>query len=173
MADLKYSPEALKDLDGIWEHIRAELSNPDAADNTVNAILDRAETLREFPYSGAPLDAMSRIHSDYRFVTAGNYLAFYRVREETVYSTYSFISFVLLPRGDAILQTQWLQFSIAATALACFLLTQIACRWASPRRYFYITSAPRRISAHTADQTRCRCSRRSYPCCRPQGRAHL
>ena len=38
MADLKYSPEALKDLDDIWEYIRSELSNPDAADNTVNAI---------------------------------------------------------------------------------------------------------------------------------------
>lgn len=51
MADLKYSPEALKDLDDIWEYIRSELSNPDAADNSVNAILDRAETLREFPLS--------------------------------------------------------------------------------------------------------------------------
>ena len=42
MADLKYSPEALKDLDDIWEYIHSELSNPDAADHTVNAILDRA-----------------------------------------------------------------------------------------------------------------------------------
>ena len=97
MADLKYSPEALKDLDDIWEYIHSELSNPDAADNTVNAILDRAETLREFPYSGALLDAISRIHSDYRFVTAGNYLAFYRIREETVY-----IDRVLYARRDCL-----------------------------------------------------------------------
>lgn len=97
MADLKYSPEALKDLDGIWEYIRSELSNPDAADNTVNAILDRAEALREFPYSGALLDAISRIHSDYRFVTVGNYLVFYRVCEETVY-----VDRVLYARRDCL-----------------------------------------------------------------------
>ena len=34
MADLKYSPEALKDLDDIWEYIHSELSNPEAADHT-------------------------------------------------------------------------------------------------------------------------------------------
>lgn len=85
MADLKYAPEALKDLDDIWEYIHSDLGNPDAADNTVNAILDRVEALREFPYSGAPLDAISRICSDYRFVKAGNYLAFYRVCEGIVY----------------------------------------------------------------------------------------
>ena len=97
MADLKYSPEALKDLDDIWEYIHSELNNPDAADHTVNAIRDRAETLRECPYRGAPLDAISRIHSDYRFVTAGNYLAFYRVREGTVY-----IDRVLYARRDCL-----------------------------------------------------------------------
>lgn len=97
MADLKYSPEALKDLDDIWEYIRSELSNPDAADNTVNTLLDRAETLREFPYSSAPLDAISRIHSDYRLATAGNYLAFYRIHEETVY-----IDRVLYARRDCL-----------------------------------------------------------------------
>lgn len=85
MADLKYAPEALKDLDDIWEYIHSDLGNPDAADNTVNAILGRVEALREFPYSGAPLDAISRICSDYRFVKAGNYLAFYRVCEGIVY----------------------------------------------------------------------------------------
>ena len=63
----------------------------------IEAILDRAETLREFPCSGAPLDAISRIHSDYRFVTAGNYLAFYRIREETVY-----IDRVLYARRDCL-----------------------------------------------------------------------
>ena len=97
MADLKYSPEALKDLDDIWEYIRSELSNPDAANNTVNVILDRAESLQEFPYSGAPLDVISRIHSDYRFVTAGNYLVFYRVREGTVY-----VDRVLYERRDCL-----------------------------------------------------------------------
>ncbi|MDQ7093596.1 type II toxin-antitoxin system RelE/ParE family toxin [Desulfosporosinus sp. PR] len=31
MNKLRYSPEALKDLDEIWAYIYAELQNPDAA----------------------------------------------------------------------------------------------------------------------------------------------
>jgi len=85
MADLKYSPEALKDLDEIWEYINSDLCNPDAADHTINAILDKTEALRQFPYIGSPLDTISRIHSDYRFVSANNFLAFYRVQDEEVY----------------------------------------------------------------------------------------
>ena len=97
MAELKYSPEALKDLDEIWEYINTELCNPDAADNTVNAILDRTETLREYPYSGTPLDVLSRIRSDYRFVPANHFLAFYRVQNDIV-----FIDRVLYERRDCL-----------------------------------------------------------------------
>ena len=97
MADLKYSPEALKDLDEIWEYINSDLSNPDAADHTVSAILNKVEMLREFPYSGTPLDVISRIHSDYRFVTANHFLAFYRIQEEAVY-----IDRILYERRDCL-----------------------------------------------------------------------
>lgn len=97
MAELKFSPAALKDLDEIWEYIFSELCNPDAADNTVNAILDKAEKLKDFPYSGAPLDTIARIHSDYRFVVSGNFLAFYRVSDEVVY-----IDRVLYQRRDCL-----------------------------------------------------------------------
>lgn len=85
MTELKYSPEALQDLDEIWEYIDSDLCNPDAADNTISTILDKAEVLRDFPYSGTPLDVISRIHSDYRFVTANSFLVFYRVHEGVVY----------------------------------------------------------------------------------------
>ena len=97
MADLKYSPEALKDLDEIWEYIHSNLCNPDAADHTINAILDKTELLREFPYSGAPLDTMSRIRSDYRFISANNFLAFYRIQDEIIY-----IDRILYERRDCL-----------------------------------------------------------------------
>lgn len=97
MADLKYSPSALQDLDDIWEYINSDLCNPDAADNTINTILDKTETLRKFPHSGTPLDAISRIHSDYRFITANNFLAFYRVHNDVVY-----IDRVLYERRDCL-----------------------------------------------------------------------
>ena len=97
MADLRYSPEALKDLDEIWEYIHSDLCNPDAADHTVNAILDKTESLRDFPYSGAPLDTISRIRSEYRFVQANNFLAFYRVEGGIVY-----IDRILYARRDCL-----------------------------------------------------------------------
>ena len=97
MAELKYSPEALRDLDEIWKYIHSDLCNPDAADNTVNTILDKTEALRDFPYSGTPLDVISRIHSDYRFVTANSFLAFYRVYDGIVY-----VDRVLYERRDCL-----------------------------------------------------------------------
>ena len=47
--DLFYSPLARRDLDEIRDYISNELCNPAAAAETVNAILDEAETLEEFP----------------------------------------------------------------------------------------------------------------------------
>ncbi len=82
---IKYSPEALKDLDEIWEYILLELANPDAAENIVNKMLDTIEALEDFPERGALLSSIiAEVESDYRFVLSGNYMAFYRVEEKTV-----------------------------------------------------------------------------------------
>ena len=59
--------------------------------------MDKTEALRDFPYSGTPLDVISRIHSDYRFVTANSFLAFYRVHDGVVY-----IDRVLYERRDCL-----------------------------------------------------------------------
>ena len=37
---IHYSPEAQNDMDEIWEYIVFELCNPQAAENTVNKIMD-------------------------------------------------------------------------------------------------------------------------------------
>lgn len=80
MSELRYSPEALTDLDEIWEYIVSDLANPDAAQNTVDSILNAADRLRDYPESGALLASVADIVSDYRFVPVGNYLLFYRAR---------------------------------------------------------------------------------------------
>ena len=51
---IKYSPEALNDLDEIWIYISESLSNPVSANNTINGILDTIDVLKEFPKSGKP-----------------------------------------------------------------------------------------------------------------------
>ncbi len=80
MNKLYYSPEALKDLDGIWTYIFEDLQNPAAAQNTVDGILDTIEKLRGFSEMGTSLSAVTGVESDYRFLVCGSYLAFYRVR---------------------------------------------------------------------------------------------
>ena len=81
---VQYSPEALNDLDEIWEYILLDLGNPDAAENVVNKMMDTIDALESFPERGAPLSSVVDIESNYRFVLSGNYMAFYRVEEKMV-----------------------------------------------------------------------------------------
>ena len=85
MFNLRYSREALNDLDEIWNYIAVELANPDAADNTVNGIMDEVERLAEYPLSGTPLNTLLDIESDYRFVIYRYYLAFYHLDGNAVH----------------------------------------------------------------------------------------
>ena len=85
MFDVYFSKAALNDLDEIWAYIAFELSNPDAAENTVNGILDAIDRLPEYPLSGTPLNVLMDIESDYRFVIYRHYLAFYHLESNAVY----------------------------------------------------------------------------------------
>lgn len=48
-----YSPISVADLNNISEYIEFELLNPDAAINTVNAIIAKIDRLADFPDIGA------------------------------------------------------------------------------------------------------------------------
>ncbi|SHK39445.1 type II toxin-antitoxin system RelE/ParE family toxin [Desulforamulus aeronauticus] len=85
MNKLHYSPEALRDLNEIWEYIFGELENPTAAENTVNTILEAIDKLQDFSGVGSLLSSVVELESDYRFLVCGNYLAFYRVVGSNVY----------------------------------------------------------------------------------------
>lgn len=82
---LHYTREARRDLDDIWDYINADLSNPSAAARTVDKIMDAIDQLGDFGELGAPLNSVSHIESDYRFLVCGSYLAFYRVSGNNVY----------------------------------------------------------------------------------------
>lgn len=85
MSEIKFSPEAVKDLQQIKAYISNELLSEQAANNTVNKILKNIRMLSEFPNSGTPLSGAVGIETDYRYLVCGNYTAFYRVENETVY----------------------------------------------------------------------------------------
>lgn len=103
-----YSQEAQSDLDEIWEYISVELCNPQAAENTVNKIMDMVDELKDFSEIGALLSSVTEVEGDYRFLISGNYMVFYRVIEKDVYidrvlygrRDYLRILFPDLPRND-------------------------------------------------------------------------
>lgn len=95
MAELHYSPEALNDLDGIWDYIAQNLGNPAAAQSTVNGILNVIDLLAEQPEMGAPLVFSSGLNSGCRFVIYKNYMTFYRTNRTDV-----FIDRILYGRSD-------------------------------------------------------------------------
>ena len=83
--EVVYAPLAIEDLDAIWEYLGVDCENEAAATKTVDAIMNRIDTLSSFPESGTPLDARCIIHSSHRFVVSGHYLAFYRTGNGRVY----------------------------------------------------------------------------------------
>ena len=95
MADILFSPEAISDLQQTKAYITNELCNEQAAVNTIARIMDRIRRLAAFPEMGAPLSSIVDFETDYRFLACGNYTAFYRFENQTVY-----IARVLYGRRD-------------------------------------------------------------------------
>jgi plasmid stabilization system protein ParE len=85
MAEIKFSPEAINDLQQTKAYIAEELCNEQAAVSTVAKITKQIRMLADFPESGAPLSSIIGIDTDYRFLVCGNYTAFYQVKDDTVY----------------------------------------------------------------------------------------
>ena len=78
---------ARRDTDEIWDYIARELQNRPAADRVIDAILSEAERLMTFPELGTPLSAVTELRdcADYRYLTSGSYMIFYRAVGTDVY----------------------------------------------------------------------------------------
>lgn len=85
MADISFSPEAVSDLQQTKAYITDELCNEQAATNTIAKITGKIRELTAFPEMGAPLSSIVDFETDYRFLVCGNYTAFYRFENQTVY----------------------------------------------------------------------------------------
>lgn len=85
MADISFSSEAVSDLQQTKAYITDELCNEQAAVNTIAKITGRIRELAAFPEMGAPLPSIVDFETDYRFLVCGNYTAFYRFENQTVY----------------------------------------------------------------------------------------
>lgn len=83
--NIRFSPEALNDLDEIYNYIANNLKDPTAAENTVSKLLDKSELLADEPEMGKMLFFDDDLFSGYRYIISDNYLAFYRIGGENVY----------------------------------------------------------------------------------------
>jgi len=85
MNKLLISPVALEDLEEIKTYISEELDNPIAAVNVVSRIVKSIKKLKGTPGIGRPLATKVSFETDYRYLACGNYLAFYRYEDKTIY----------------------------------------------------------------------------------------
>ena len=95
MAEIKFSPEAINDLQQTKAYITEELCNSEAANSTIAKIMHNIHILEKFPESGSPLESIVDFTTNYLFLVCGKYTAFYRVENNTV-----FIVRVLYGRRD-------------------------------------------------------------------------
>lgn len=63
---LRYTPEALRDLQEIKRYIKSEIHNPTAANRITKAILDGCAQLKQFPEMGVSIGAKTGYETDLR-----------------------------------------------------------------------------------------------------------
>ena len=81
---LKYTPEAIADLQNTKAYISNVLHNPKAAKRITKQILDMCGSLKEHPNLGMSLKAKTDIDTDLKYLFCENHLAFYRTEGDWV-----------------------------------------------------------------------------------------
>ena len=84
MMKLRINPEVIEDIAEIKRYIREELCNPSAADRIAKRIVSVYKELKTAPFIGAPLDSVLEVKTDSRFLVCGNYLIFYKVKDDII-----------------------------------------------------------------------------------------
>jgi plasmid stabilization system protein ParE len=77
---IRYTPEALRDMDEVWEGVYAASRSYDIADRYVTEFVDTIAAQRMFPFSGIPLEYRG-LFTGFYSVNFKKYKAFYRVRD--------------------------------------------------------------------------------------------
>ena len=81
---LKYTPEAIRDLQEIRDYIGKVLRNPRAAKRMIESILGQCGSLKEYPELGISIRGRLDEETDLRYLICEKYLAFYRIAEDRI-----------------------------------------------------------------------------------------
>lgn len=81
---LRYSPQAIRDLQELRDYIRKVLRNPGAARRISKKIMDTCGHLKKHPQLGASVEAKVSNHTDLRFLLCEKYIVFYRIDGDVI-----------------------------------------------------------------------------------------
>lgn len=84
MFKIRFTPQAVADLDEINRYISSDLFNPQAAAAQLALVFEKTRTLADLPQTGARLRTDIPSLKTYRFIPCKNYLVFYRTEDKYV-----------------------------------------------------------------------------------------
>jgi toxin ParE1/3/4 len=84
MFKIRFTPQAVADLDEIKRYLSFDLLNLQAATDLLTLIFEKIRTLSALPQTGARLRTDLPSLKIYRFIPCKNYLVFYRTEEKAV-----------------------------------------------------------------------------------------
>ena len=80
---LRYTPEAISDLQEIKSYIKSTLYNPTAALRISKAILAACSSLKSFPKMGMSMKRKTGFETDLRMLICESWVAVYRIEDES------------------------------------------------------------------------------------------
>lgn len=80
---LKYTPEAISDLQEITDYIKNNRHNPSAAKRISKMILDDCSQLKAYPRSGISIESKTGFKTDLRMKICENWIANYRIDDDS------------------------------------------------------------------------------------------
>ena len=84
MFNVRFTPQAVADLEEIKRYISDDLFKPQAAADLVALAFDKIRTLVSMPQTGARLRTDIPMLKGYRFIQCKNHLVFYRIEEKSI-----------------------------------------------------------------------------------------
>ena len=80
---VRYTPQAMRDMDAVWDGVYEASKNYDIADRYVDAYIKEIAAKSLLPFSGIPLQYRG-LFTGFYSVNYKKYKAFYRVREGSI-----------------------------------------------------------------------------------------
>lgn len=81
---LRYTPEAIRDLQETKRYISKNLKNPKAAARITKSILDSCSHLKQHPKLSAALAGKIGRASDLRYLICENHIVFYQIDDDRI-----------------------------------------------------------------------------------------